>query len=497
MIIRLANMRRGIILAFITVLFSTNTFALNPSIPDFADIAEPLLPAVVNISTVHYPKKAEKRQPKKGYQEENPLDFFNEFLEKFGIPPHNFEEPFLNQELISLGSGFIIDPKGYIVTNYHVIKDADKINVKLHNNTELMAKIVGIDPRTDIALLKVEYTEDLPFVKFGNSSTVRTGNWVIAIGNPYRLGGTLTVGVVSATAREVDILSNGIIDEYIQTDAAINPGNSGGPLFNIAGEVIGVNRAIQSSSPHGGNIGIGFAIPSSIAQKVVKELKEHGKVSRGMLSIKILSVSDEIAESLGMKTPHGALVAEVIKGGSGDKAGIQVGDVIVEYNGKEIKTANTLSRLVSETPIGNNVKLKILRNGKYIELQTIIREGEIKDLTNPKGMQQDEQLPYEGTVKKHGVLLGNITPEIRQRYSLSPNVSGIIILKIDYSSNWIKKGLQKEDIIVSINQQPIKNVTDFEMLYNQAKKDKKKHILLSLKRYNNNLFIAVPIDDEN
>ncbi len=496
---KILKLSTNIIITLTITFLSLSSFAaLEKSInlPDFAEVVEPLLPAVVNISTVHYPKKHDKSGAKKYYQEENPLDLFNEFIERFGIPPQQFDEPFLDRKLVSLGSGFIVDSKGYIVTNYHVIKDADEINIKLQDNTELIAKVIGSDPRTDLALLKVEYSKDLPYVKFGDSNSVKAGNWVIAIGNPYRLGGTVTAGIVSSIAREIDVLSNGIVDEYIQTDAAINPGNSGGPLFNAKGEVIGVNRAIQSTSPTGGSIGIGFAIPSATAQKVVEQLKLHGKISRGMLGIKIQAVSEDIAESLNMKTPSGALVVDIDKGGVGDKAGLQIGDIVIEYNGTEIKNSTKLSRLVSETPLGTMAKIVVLRQGKKVELQAIIRESENKNLKDEPKKKEDRLNLHDGIIKKHGILFGNITPEVRQEYGLSAGAVGIIVIKVEHTSSWMRKGLLKGDLVSAVNQQPIKNIKEFEAAYNLAVKEKRKHMLLLVRRQDTTLFVPVPLLEE-
>ncbi|MDF2965472.1 MAG: mucD [Rickettsiaceae bacterium] len=472
---------------------STERVALN--LPDFADVVEPLLPAVVNISTIHYPEKQGKGNARKRFPEDNSLDLFNEFLERFGIPPQQFDDSFSDRKIVSLGSGFIIDAKGYIVTNYHVIKDADEINIKMYDSTELVARVIGSDPRTDLALLKVEYSKELPFVNFGNSTQVRAGNWVIAIGNPYRLGGTVTAGIVSSPAREVEVGGNGIVDEYIQTDAAINKGNSGGPLFNLKGEVIGVNTAIHATSPNGGNIGIGFAIPAAIAKNVIDQLKQHGKITRGMLGIKIQPITEEIAESLNMKASHGALVVEIDKGEAGDRAGLQVGDIIVEYNGVEVKSSSKLPRLVAETPIGSKAKLKVLRSGKKVELEAEIRESKNKDMSDVKPKKEERLNLKDGTINKHGILFGNLTPEVQKEYGLSAGATGIIVIKIDYSSNWLRKGLLKGDLITAVNQQPIKNVKDFELAYNNAVKEKRKNMLLLVKRQDATLFIPVPLDE--
>jgi serine protease Do len=489
---------KSIIVGFLLLIHSYSFAAIEQTtarLMDFAEIVEPLLPAVVNISTVQYPQKQQKGKAPKPYQEENPMDLFNEFLERFGVPPQQFDDSFADRKVISLGSGFIVDPKGFIVTNYHVIKDADEINIKMYDSTELVARVIGSDPRTDLALLKVEFTKDLPFVKFGNSAQVKAGSWAIAIGNPYRLGSTVTAGIVSSPAREVDVSANGIVDEYIQTDAAINPGNSGGPLFNIKGEVIGVNRAIQTTSPNGGNIGIGFAIPASMAENVINQLKQYGQVNRGMLSIKIQAVSEEIAESLNMKSSNGALVVEVEKGGAGDKAGLQVGDIIIEYNGTEIKSSSKLPRLVAETPIGNKAKIAVLRNGKRVELEAQINETKAADTAAPKLKKEERLNLKDGTLNKHGILFGNITPEVQKEYGLSQGATGIIVIKIDYHSSWLRKGLLKGDLIAAVNQQPIKNVKEFDAAYNNAIKEKRKNILLLVKRQDNTLFIPVPLDD--
>lgn len=304
-----------------------STISSMPLIPQepvrhsFADIVEPLIPAVVNISTIQYIHNKSESTEKDPLNEKKPLDLVNDFLERLNIPL-NLEEIDTTPKSVPLGSGFVIDPSGLIVTNYHVIANVDKISIKLSDNTELPAKLIGTDTKTDLALLKVECETPLPFVKFGDSNKARVGDWVIAIGNPFgNLGGTVTTGIISSKGRDIDIDTNNIVDNFIQTDAAINNGNSGGPMFNLEQEVIGVNTAIFS--PLGTNIGIGFAIPSNTAKPIIERLKKDGKVSRGRLGIVIQDLTEEIAEGLGIKDTNGVLVAKVQEHGPGEKAGIK------------------------------------------------------------------------------------------------------------------------------------------------------------------------------
>ncbi len=329
-----------------------------PSRPDtLAPVVADVKPAVVNISTVQA-----VRQTRRGFRGQDPYEeFFGRF---FGGPMPQESRP---QQ--SLGSGFIIDKDGYILTNLHVIGNADKIMVKLANEKEYEARLVGRDPRTDLALIKISARGDLPVVRLGDSDALQVGDWVLAIGNPFGLEQTVTAGIVSAKGR---VIGDGPYDDFIQTDAAINPGNSGGPLFNTQGEVVGINTAIFSQS--GGNIGIGFAVPVNMAKSLLPQLKAKGRVSRGWLGVSIGPVTDEALKELKLQDTKGALVMEVVEQSPADRAGLQSGDVIIGFNGKEITRAQDLPRLVGATPLGKEVTLQVIREGRPLGLKATIRE---------------------------------------------------------------------------------------------------------------------------
>ena len=365
-------------LSFALVLVAWSFAAQAGTAPNsFADLAERLLPTVVNIATT---------QTVESNRGEEFEEFFKEFFERRGGQPPPQEK----RRASALGSGFIIDASGYIVTNHHVIADADEITVRLHDDTLLEAELVGSDEKTDLALLKVKSDEPLPATSWGVSEKTRIGDWVVAIGNPFGLGGTVTAGIVSARQRDIN---SGPYDDFIQTDAAINRGNSGGPMFNLDGDVIGVNTAIFS--PSGGSIGIGFAIPSDIAKNIVAQLREHGEVRRGWLGVRIQTVTEELAEGLRLDGAYGALVASVTEGGPAEKAGIAGGDVILQFNGRTVPDMRKLPRMVAETPIGREVDVVVWRKGAEIVVKVVL--GEL----------DDEQL-----AARHGRPLGR--GEIRQ-----------------------------------------------------------------------------------
>jgi len=328
-----------------------------PSRPDsLAPLVAEIKPAVVNIGTIQAP-----RQPRRGFRGQEPFD---EFFERFFGGPIPQERP---QQ--SLGSGFIIDKDGYILTNNHVIENAGMIMVKLANEKEYEAKVVGRDPRTDLALIKINARGELPVVRLGDSDALQVGDWVIAIGNPFGLGQTVTAGIVSAKGR---VIGQGPYDDFIQTDAAINPGNSGGPLFNTKGEVVGINTAIFSRS--GGNVGIGFAVPINMARDLVPQLKTKGRVSRGWLGVSIGPMTDEAVKELKLKDKKGALVMDVVERSPADRAGIQQRDVIVSFDGRDVTGATDLPRLVGNTPIGKEVTLRVIREGGSLDLKVTIGE---------------------------------------------------------------------------------------------------------------------------
>src|SRR5262245_4112294 len=350
----------------------------------FADLAETLLPAVVNISTTQTVNEEQSTG------EEDLDQFFKDFLDR-----QRRANP-QQRRMNALGSGFVIDPSGYIVTNNHVISGAEEITVRFHDDTELKAKLVGSDDKTDLALLKVEPTKPIPSLNWGDSDGLRIGDWVLAIGNPFGLGGTVTAGIVSARNR---VLDQGAYDDYIQTDASINRGNSGGPLFNMNGEVIGVNTLIYSNNS-GGSVGIGFAIPSAMAKNVIAQIREYGKPRRGWLGVRIQTVNDELAEGLHLQQAKGALVANVTPGGPADKAGLKQGDVILKFDGKEVDAMRTLPRMVAETPINKKVDVIVMRQGKQLTIPVVLGEltEEAEQASVPPGTGETDPYAKEGEI---------------------------------------------------------------------------------------------------
>ena len=468
---------KKIILSFILI-FSSVSFAHSPVKEGFADIVETLTPGVVNINTVKY-----VQQKGRSLFPRNPhFEHFEEFFEHFGLP--FMDELPSNPKATSLGSGFIIDPNGYIVTNHHVIKDADEIHVKTNDNRDFAAKVIGSDHKTDIALLKVESKTPLPFVIFGDSEKSRVGDWVIAIGNPFGLGGTVTAGIISSKSRDIDISPDGLVDDYIQTDAAINGGNSGGPMFNMKGEVVGVNTAILA--PTGTNVGIGFATPSNTVKNIVSQLKEHGNVQRGRLSIRIQELTPEIAEGLGItKDTKGVLVAGVDKGGSGDKAGIHEGDIVIEYEGEAVKSASKLHKLVAKTPINKQVTIKVLRKGKEK-----ILKAKIKEYSSSEFPKNKEGKITEKTFTFNDVEFSEITSEIADRFSINEHV-GVVVLSNRAKNMW--KSLGRGDVITSVNQKKVNNLAEFKLELEKTKKSNKKNIVFLIRRSSMTIFLALPM----
>lgn len=446
------------------VVFAAPGFAR--STPDsFADLAERLSPAVVNISTSQtVTTEMDQDVPMPEFPPGSPFEeFFKDFFEnRMNRGP---------QKVRSLGSGFIIDSKGVVVTNNHVIDGADEITVKLTDGTEYEAELVGTDDKTDVAVLKIKDDVDLPSVPFGDSDSMRVGDWVVAIGNPFGLGGTVTAGIVSARNRDINA---GPYDDFIQTDASINRGNSGGPLFNLAGEVVGVNTAIFS--PTGGSVGIGFAIPSEIVQSVVKQLLEYGETRRGWLGVHIQSVTPDIAESIGMDEARGALVATVDETGPAFKAGIVNGDVIVKFNNRDVPKMRDLPRIVADTEIGATVPVEVFRKGK---LKTF--EVKIQQLDEKHVAETDEPASGDGAQTKLGLTLSVITTPLRAQYSIPEDVEGVLITDIDFDSDAAEK-LARGDVIVEVGQEPVSTPDDVIRKVDELTKDSAKPILLLINR---------------
>jgi serine protease Do len=462
-------------LSFALVLVAWSFAAQARSAPNsFADLAERLLPTVVNIATT---------QTVESNRGEEFEEFFKEFFERRGGPPPRQEK----RRASSLGSGFIIDASGYIVTNHHVIADADEITVRLHDDTLLEAELVGSDEKTDLALLKVKSDEPLSATSWGVSEKTRIGDWVIAIGNPFGLGGTVTAGIISARQRDIN---SGPYDDFIQTDAAINRGNSGGPMFNLDGDVIGVNTAIFS--PSGGSIGIGFAIPSDIAKNVVAQLREHGEVRRGWLGVRIQTVTEELAEGLRLDEVHGALVASVTEGGPAEKAGIAGGDVILKFNGRTVPDMRKLPRMVAETPIGREVDVVVWRKGAEVVVQVVLGELDDEQLA---AVTADPSIDEKtGEVPDLGLALGALTPEMRERFGLGDSTKGVVITDVDADGSGAEKGLKPGDVIVEVDQEEVINPAQVNERVKKAKDEGYRVVTLLVFREGDYQWVAVRID---
>ena len=445
--------------------------------PDgIADVAEKVIDAVVNISTSQTVEAksgpGERRDAVPQLPPGSPFEeFFDDFFKNHrggqrggDLQPHR---------TTSLGSGFIIDTSGIVVTNNHVIADADEINVILNDGTKIKANIVGIDKRTDLAVLKFKPPHPLTAVKFGDSDKLRLGEWVIAIGNPFSLGGTVTAGIVSARNRDI---ANGTYENYIQTDAAINRGNSGGPLFNLDGEVIGVNTLIIS--PTGGSIGIGFAVPSKTVAGVVDQLRQFGELRRGWLGVRIQQVTDEIAESLNIKPSRGALIAGVDDKGPAKPAGIEPGDVVVTFDGHDIKDPKDLSRIVADTPVGKQVDVVVIRKGQEQTKQVTLGRLEDNDKPQPVAAKSAPDSEKTVTQKALGLDLANLSKDLRNRYKIKDSIKGVIVTGVDNSSDAAGKRISAGDVIVEVAQQAVASASDIKKRIEQMKKDGKKSVVL-------------------
>ncbi|MGZ8995469.1 MAG: DegQ family serine endoprotease [Rhodospirillales bacterium] len=451
----------------------------------FADLADALLPAVVNISTTQT-LEGHPGIEIPGFPPGSPFEeFFKEFFER--NQPRDQQQ----RRATSLGSGFIVDPGGYIVTNNHVIQDADEITVILHDDTRLPAKLVGRDSKTDVAVLKVEPTIKLPAVTLGDSDQLRVGDWVIAIGNPFGFGGTVTAGIISARNRDIN---SGPYDDFLQTDASINRGNSGGPMFNLDGQVIGLNTAIFS--PSGGSIGIGFAIPSNIAGPIVKQLIETGSVQRGWIGVRIQEVTKEIADTLGLKEPVGALVASVIEDGPAAAAGIRAGDVIVEFAGRSVEEMRRLPRVVADTKVGDTVEMKVWRENKERTLAVKVAaldEGEAQMAA------QDEPTkgaaPQSQKVDGLGFSVAGIDDATRERYEIGPETKGAIVTEIDAAGPAAEKGLRAGDVIVEVSQEEVSKPADVLAKIKAAKDAGRKSVLLLVEGEGGMRFVALRLAD--
>jgi len=438
-------------LIFLTSIYSANAFNAPET---FSNLAEKLSPSVVNISTTGTIEQKQQAAP-------SIEDFFNfQFNTPQGSGPSE-------REFQSLGSGFVISKSGFIVTNNHVVENASDIQVTFTDGLKIEAKLIASDKETDLALLKVESDSDLPFVSFGDSDSAKVGNWVMAIGNPYGLGGTVTAGIVSARGR----MLGGRYDNFIQTDASINKGNSGGPLFDLEGNVIGVNSAIIS--PSGGSIGIGFAIPSNLVSNIIDQLQKNGEIKRAWLGVRIQEVTDEIAKSVGLAKTYGALVQGLTAESPAAISGVEEGDIIIEFNGNEVESVRVLPRLVADAEIGEFAEVKVWRNEQIIRLSINLGlQPSVEELANI------ENNGSNVNIKALGLKVKAISTEDRARLKINNTLSGVIISEIDNDSFLLRQGISKDDIIMEIQGKQIQNPGDLLKIIDNVISQGKENVLL-------------------
>lgn len=465
------------LLTFVVLMAHTLQADARPN--SFADLTDRVSPAVVNITTST--AVARGTGPGPIVPEGSPFeDFFREFQDRNrdnGRPRRSS----------ALGSGFVISEDGYVVTNNHVIDGADEIVVEFFTGEELEAEVIGTDPKTDIALLKVDAGKPLPFVKFGDSDSARVGEWVLAVGNPLGQGFSVSVGVVSARNRAL----SGTYDDYIQTDAAINRGNSGGPLFNMDGEVIGVNTAILS--PSGGSIGIGFSMASNVVTRVVDQLREYGETRRGWLGVRIQDVTDDVAEAIGLEKVAGALVTDV-PDGPAKEAGIEAGDVIMSFDGVNVEDTRGLVRQVGNAPVGKSVRVVVFREGKTQTLKVVLGRREEAEAAQSGGGEgtPEEQAPADKEMM--GLTLAPLTDELRSQLDLDADAQGLVVRDIDEMSEAYEKGLRAGDLITEAGQQKVGTITELEDRLDEAREAGRKSLLLLVRRAGDPRFVALSLE---
>ncbi len=470
------NNKYTLISSILILLFSVSITDAKNAPKTFADLAERLSPSVVNISTTTVIKQKSREMP--SFPPGSP---FEDFFKQFDKPDNK------KRRAQSLGSGFIIDETGYIITNNHVIDNAEKIMVILYDDTSFEATVVGKDPKTDVALLKIDPKKTkLKAVKFGDSNELRVGDWVMAIGNPFGFGGTVTAGIVSARGRNL----SGSYDDYIQTDASINRGNSGGPLFDMKGNVVGINTAIFSQS--GGSVGIGFAVSSNLAKQVTDQLKQYGRTKRGWLGVLIQEITEEIAESLDMKTARGALVSSATQGGPAEKAGVKTGDVIIKFNNIEIKNMKELPKVVAGTTVGKSVPLVILRDGKQLTLSVTLGELELAEKENLIGQTSKKDVKSK-EYDKLGFTAEELSEQNKSKYKLKNINSGVVITSVKNDSSAQQAGLNAGMVIIRVGQLEVNSLDVIDNAIKNAIKQKRKALLLLVKVENGTRFVALEL----
>lgn len=463
----------GLAIIFFSVFWLSQNAVATKGVPDsFAELAEKQAHVAVNISTTKTIKGMSRFSP---FQGREFRDFFGDefFRHFFGQGP----EEEMKQR--SLGSGVVVSDDGYILTNNHVVADADEILVTLSDKKQYEAKVIGKDTKTDLALIKIKVEDDIPAATLGDSDKLSIGDWVMAIGNPFGLGSTVTAGIVSAKGR---VIGAGPYDDFIQTDATINPGNSGGPLFNLEGEVIGINTAIVSQS--GGNVGIGFAIPINMAKSIMPQLKERGKVIRGWLGVIIQSITPEFKEKFDLETMEGALIGEVTKGSPADKAGLKRGDVIVRFDGKKVEEMKTLPAMVAETPVGKTVKVVVIRNKKEKELTVTL--GELKE-------EERMAATIPEVEEGFGFSVQELTPELAESLSLNGE-KGVVVSSVKKDSPASDAGLQRGDLIQEIERKPIENIDDYKEKMQEV--SSKKQILIVVKHRGHSRYVVLKREEK-
>jgi serine protease Do len=475
-----------------------------PAWQGYADLVEKVMPAVVSVTTKRNPSNELVGGPREF--QGNPEEFerffeefqgpgsemFKRFMERFGRGGQPFEGmpfgfgPPGEMPMAAAGTGFILNEDGHIATNNHVVAGADEVTVKLQDGREFVAEVVGTDPDTDLAVLRISADEKLPFVEFADSDQVRVGDSVIAIGNPFGLGGSVTAGIVSADGR---MIGAGRYDDFLQIDAPINRGNSGGPTFNLAGKVIGVNTAIHS--PTGGNVGIGFAIPANQAKRIIEDLYEDGKVDRGWLGVHIQSLDEDLAKSLGLDDAKGALVAQVTPDSPAAGAGFEQGDVILSYNGKQIENLRDLTSAVADTKAGTEVDVVVWRDGSEQTLQTEI--GQMPGEAETAAL-SDDQRPEQSDAPKLGLMLAELTPDARAQFGLPEDAEGVVVTDVQPGSPAAEKGLQRGDVIVEANRKQVSEPKAVAAAVQEAAERGDEAILLLVQRDGQSRFVAVGLE---